>query len=149
MGDMNFGQDSEDYTIYLSEIGQIPNAECIKSDGSSDSGTFENPPREAYYVSAPYPYGSMTPEDLALRRERNRLAAAKCRAKKAEKFNVLKNYHDKLVTDNQKLKEQNLELKNELELQKIKLQYATMNTNSVNSQNHFHSAVPQSISNSN
>ena len=58
---------------------------------------------------------------------------------------MLKNYHDKLVTDNQKLKEQNLELKNELELQKIKLQYATINMNSV--QNNFH--PQQNISNSN
>ena len=144
---MNFEQFSDEYTIHLSEIGQIPNADCIKSDESTESGIFENPPREAYFVSAPYPYGSMTAEDLALRRERNRLAAAKCRAKKAEKFNVLKNYHDQLVTDNQKLKEHNLELKNELELQKIKLQYVTMNLNPVSSQNNFYPR--QNISNSN
>ena len=145
MDNSNFEQFLDDFTVHLTEVGQIPNADCIKSDESTESGFFENSSRETYFISAPYPYGSMTPEDLALRRERNRLAAAKCRAKKAEKFNGLKNYHDKLVTDNQKLKEQNLELKNELELQKIKLQYATINMNSV--QNNFH--PQQNISNSN
>ena len=120
----------DDLTLNLCEAVPIPECESINSDGSTGSAVIEYKTPESYVLTCPYPYGSMTPEDLALRRERNRLAAAKCRAKKAEKFNTLKNHHEKLVTDNQKLREKNLELKSELELQKMKLHYVTMKMNS-------------------
>ena len=94
-------------------------------------------------LSSSYSWGSTTAEELAIRREKNRLAAAKCRAKKAEKFQMLNDYREKLIEDNKKLKERNLELKTELELYKIRMHYAMMNT--VGSEERFQTGTHQQI----
>ena len=89
--------------------------------------------KESYILSSPCAWDLTTAEELAIRREKNRLAAAKCRTKKAEKFKALNDYRQKLIEDNRKLKERNLELKTEFELYKIKMEYAMMNSaNTVN-----------------
>ena len=119
MKSLNFDGDSRNLTDLSAagpKTGQIPVSE-----------------KESYFLSSTSAWDSTTAEELALRREKNRLAAAKCRAKKAEKFKALNDYRQKLIEDNRKLKERNLELKTELELYKIKMEYAMMNSaNTVN-----------------
>ena len=119
MKSLNFDGDSRNLTDMLAtgpKTGQIPVSE-----------------KESYFLSSTSAWDSTTAEELALRREKNRLAAAKCRAKKAEKFKALNDYRQKLIEDNRKLKERNLELKTEFELYKIKMEYAMMNSaNTVN-----------------
>ena len=119
MKSLNFDGDSRNLTDLSAaepKTGQIPVSE-----------------KESYFLSSTSAWDSTTAEELALRREKNRLAAAKCRAKKAEKFKALNDYRQKLIEDNRKLKERNLELKTEFELYKIKMEYAMMNSaNTVN-----------------
>ena len=129
MANLNFDSDSRNLTDLLAtgpKTGQIPASE-----------------KESHILSSPCAWDLTTAEELAIRREKNRLAAAKCRAKKAEKFKTLNDYRQKLIEDNRKLKERNLELKTELELYKIKLEYAMMN--SASSVNRFQAGSQQHI----